>query len=1194
MAELIWSEAQEEAIRSQNNNILVSAAAGSGKTAVLVERVIRMLIRDENPLDIDRLVIVTFTKAAAAQMKNKIFKALKNVIAEHPEKINLRQQLLKVQNARICTIDSLCAEIVRENIQDVDLDPGYRIADETEIRMLQDDVLSTLLEQQYKEGTEDFLNLVDYYTERNDSKIDDIIRKLNRFAESHPEPEKWIQDCIKPYENAADLFAAEESLPQWMQDMTAVLQDKFQEIRNMTESGLRLCTMNYGPYPYETSFTEILEFLENIQEQPWDYTKEALDLFLQDWKRVPAIRKDMEVQEDLKKYAQDIRKNIKKKLDKLQEEFFYKSFDGLCEEMSWCLPVARTLSELTIKFRKAFSAAKKERSIADFSDIAHYALKILIRYNLRGAIEKNEQGNIIYTDTADQMARSIDEIIVDEYQDTNELQEYLVTALSSTRFGRKNVFMVGDVKQSIYGFRMACPGLFTKKLNSYAADGNPQTDGKLVNLDRNFRSRPEVLNFTNYIFEQTMIASVGGVSYKNGHQLCYGGTKELEDETMRDAVPELYLIDAKGEQAKSLEAFQIAKCIEQLTAKDGYHYSDIAILTRTSNNPRLEQMLQSRGIPLLKSSGKGFFDSLEIRLILDLLNIIDNPYQDIPFAAVLYSPICSATAAELAAIKLAGKTEDPLFLCLQNYSANEKFAWFLEKLKSWRQKATYMGISDFVEYVLEDSGMYNILTAMPQGKDRKANIDFLKAKAHSFARGSYTGLFHFIRYIKALKESDVDFGTVNAAAESAQAVRLMTIHKSKGLEFPVVILAGCGKKYNETDLNSNIIPDRDLGLGIEYRDLEKRLISKSLLMQTIRQKQKIGTYAEEMRLLYVALTRAVDKLVITGSCDGLVKKVDEWKTEKFRKAKEPIETYKILNANSFLSLLGLALTKEKDTTDLYRFHILTDLSVEEERVEELLDISEKVKRIEAIAKEAGDVSELERQIGYTYPYKNAANIKVKLTASELENKAGGFAVSQKRYKRKNDADEELTGAERGNAYHRLFELLDYEQKAEKQIKLLKEQGKLSETYADTLEAEKIQTFLDSPFGKRMAKAAKKGKLYREKQFVMGYRTDVNRDETQTGMHLKSNIPDEELLLVQGIIDAFFLEEDPSGIEYLILVDYKTDKVSDENHYIHTYAPQLNAYADALTRSFGLPVKEKIIYSLELGKEIRIPESKQTG
>ena len=1231
MGEFTWTKAQKEAIEALGDNILVSAAAGSGKTAVLVERVIRLITRQEDPCDIDSLVVMTFTKAAAAQMKSKIYQKLREELEKRPGDVYLRQQMMKVTNARICTIDSLCSQIVREHFQDIDLDPGFRMADDAQIALLRRQVLAEVIEEMYQEGSKEFLELADYYTDKNDKNLEQIVLTLYGYARSHPEPEAWLRGMVIPYRMAAAEYSDEEDLPypqgmeNWMEEFVRCVSVQMEKVRDMALAGLQISQMSFGPAPYEPVFEELLQIPGKMEGEPFDHQRQLIDECLEDWKSAPRITAAMGVDPDLKKAAMKYRDEIRKTLQDLQQRFFWEDLQIQYRQMGECLSVAQAMCSLTLRFGEELARVKKEKKLADFSDIAHGALRILISYHENGEIIRDEEGLPVYTEVADQMARGIREVIVDEYQDTNMLQEYLVMALSAQRFGRPDVFMVGDVKQSIYRFRMACPELFSGKMDRYG-----QGDGRLVILDSNFRSRKEILDLTNTVFEKTMLRETGGIDYRAGHALTYGGVYGPFEGPERDFLPEILMIQGSGDEGRSQEAYLIASKIEDLVAGGRYHFSDIVILTRASDNPQLEKVLYRRGIPIVKNTGKGFFDTFEIRLVLDLLKIIDNPLQDIPLAAVLHSPLCSATADDLAQIRLAGSKYDTLYDCLRKYQKHAKigeepergeevgcqeepvcqeepesdrdchtepecrderetrderedvrFGWLLEKLDIWQEKAAFLGTRELLSFVLQDSGLDLIVSAMPQGADRRANLEFLKSLAQDYGED----LFSFLRYIQGLQAGGQDFGTL-LASESVQAVRLMTIHHSKGLEFPVVILAAGGKLYNESDSRASILPDRSLGLGIESRDPSERILKKTILMETILEKQKRENRAEEMRLLYVAMTRAKEKLIITGSNRNLSSMIEKW-DRSLLTGSSGVKPWEVMQANNYLALLGMALHPLKDRAEGFCLEYVEPEETMDIRAEELVRNALRQEQLLALAAEPADTEKLRVQLEFQYPYEKAATIDAKMTVSSIKMKseeheeAGDKAWPPAHQHTQHGQAGKLTGPERGTAYHDFLERYEYQgPDVEEQLRVMEEKGWLGHDACETIDPETIRTFLQSSVGVRMARAAAQGALNREQQFMIGYMVDVNSEVTLTGAKISSDVPDEELLLVQGRIDAWFIEDGS-----VILVDYKTDQVTEEEHYRLAYGKQLEQYAEVLRRCTAKPVKEKIIYSFELGREV---------
>lgn len=1195
------NEAQLAAIEERGKNILVSAGAGSGKTTVLVERVLRMIL--EEKADIDELIVVTFTKAAAANMKEKIHSRIRSALKQEElseaVREHLRGQLMKVFGARICTLDSLCMDIVRENFQSVDIDPGFRVADEAEITLLKQDVLAAMIEAYYAEPTEDFLTLVNYYTDKNEARLEDIILTLHRFSQSHPDPKGWILHAALPYIHADRSGALSDEQSVWIRDYGRFVNSEIQSLLHRAERGLALCLENYGPASYTDNFEKVRDEIASLLEDCFDNRVDRVREMLEGWKRLPSSKKD-EADPVKKETAQALYAGIRDSLRKLESRFFYQRLEDMFADMKACSPVIKTICKMTLAFADRLAAEKKARMIADFNDIAHFAYRVLV--------EKDEKGNAVYTETADRMAKATREIIVDEYQDTNRMQDALIEALSAERFGRPNVFMVGDVKQSIYGFRLACPDLFNEKYNAYA---DPAGNGKRIILGANYRSRKEIVDFINLIFRRIMLDEVGGIDYLDGHEMETGAVFPQPEEGSSfspDALlPEIIFIEGSGDAGKDAESFEVARKIEELTEKhyitepDGtfrkVRYSDIAILTRKTDHPRLERMLADRHIPLQKSSGKGFFSAFEVRLAINLMKIVDNPRQDIPLAAVLISPLTGLRAESLARIRAAYEGE-PFSLYEACLSFIEKEAGeeaetlraFFADLERWRKKAEVFPTVRFLDALLEESALSDCCSAMTYGEARGANLEFLKSLAESYSKGSYTGLFHFLRYIDAVQKADQDFGSGKQSV-GEDAVTMMTIHKSKGLEFPVVILADAGKSILDLDSTSPVYLDDELGIGIERRDLKQRMRKRTLMMELIAMKRKTNMIAEEIRLLYVAMSRAKEKLIITGSKGSLSSRRQFWEGEGI--SFEP-DAASVLADNSYMFLLADAMTHaRKENEGGFSWEIKDREEVEIHRAHEIFDEAEKRRQVEELIRKRGgeDADSLQEAAGiyrYAYPYAAATRTPVKMTASETEQYDPSRAEEPEVWFRPGKGW--LTGAERGSAYHKVFERLDYGAAAglfgaegagpapeevtafcRSQIRTLREGGYLSGEEADAMDPEKIAAFLLSSIGSRMRKAFSAGTLKREQQFVMAAEIDGDPDG-----------------LMQGIIDAFFTEETENG-KAIILVDYKTDRNRSDEYFISTYRSQQEQYAAALEKATGLPVAERILYCVDTGKEIRLPE-----
>lgn len=1197
MAEVRWTESQKSAIEAADKNILVSAAAGSGKTAVLVERVLRRVLDPEDPVSIDSFVIITFTKAAASQMREKIRKDLSKALKADPENQRIKEQLLSVHAARICTIDALCLEIVKENFHGVDIDPAFRTAAKEEADIIRKNILEEVIEENYaskaRDGSKEaFIELVESYIGKDDRKIEELIKSIYAFAQSDAEPYAWMDRSIAVYEDAADMGASEGEVPACWDYLKTHIREALQDVADQAQAGYTLTISSGGPAKYAEIFenyeevcTRIVKELEK-GEAMFSRIKEEMELLI-DYRAPRYTEKSMEkegVDPAIKDAAKEIMDSCKEIIKKdIIGKFLFQSMEEHYRDLSECCSAAETLIRITGEFARRFEEEKRRRLIAEFSDISHYALKVLIRHDENGYMIRDEKGEPVYTETADELAGGISEIIVDEYQDTNMLQEYMINALSSRRFGRPNVFMVGDMKQSIYRFRMAVPRLFTEKYDAYAKSEGCQR----IILENNFRSRPEILRFTNFIFEQIMTKASGDIDYLDGNGL--RPSPAYEKEPPSDVIlPEVYVIEGKSQEGRRCEARLVAKRISEMVGKEEIEeegirrkirYSDIAILAMKNDAFEMEQELSDRKIPQIKSSNKGFFDCYEVSLLMDLLRIVDNPYQDIPFTAVLRSPIAGLNANALAGLKI-GFEEQPFSmykaaLAYRNRrDCPQTFSDFMDRLETYRQESLYMGVSEFTDHVAEDCGLYDLVTAMPEGEIRRANIDLFINMTASYEKNGESGLFNLLRYFDELRKQGYERGEAQGPGNS-DAVQIMTMHKSKGLEFPVVFIINTGSRYNEDDLRRNIVPDRDLGIGVELRKRDSRIRKDTIVKNLIGAKIKKESRAEEMRLLYVALTRAKTKLIVTGT----VTNTEKFSGQTYREGTAMPKNTEVLDCSSHIGLIMLALRKIH--TGICDVNVLTPKDIYEARVEEIQETSDLRKKLDAFMEAVPEENVILKN-SYEYPYKAATQMPVKITASGLEKHEKKVEPSETeeksdRYGISEEGDVTpaqragASGAVRGNAYHRFFELLDYKGLAigiEKMIDNAVVNGLLSPEEAALIEPSKIRAFLETELGRRMKAAAEAGVLKREQPYIMGIEKDG------------------ELQLVQGIIDTFF-EEDGK----IVLVDYKTDRKKREADFTETYKGQIEAYAAAIEKALNKPVKEKLLYSVELEKTIRIGETK---
>ena len=1182
-----WTDEQQKVIDLRNRNILVSAAAGSGKTAVLVERIITMLTSEVNPVDVDKLLIVTFTEAAAAEMKERIRNAIEKKLEEHPDNEHLMQQAMLIHSAQITTIHSFCLSVIRDHFHAIDIDPGFRVGEEGELKLLRHDVLDELMEERYAEGKEAFINLSVAYGGRNDKKLLEIIQKIYDFSRSYPDASEWLDGCAKAYEvTTKEELEASIYIELVKQNTRKILCDAQQ----MIYEGIRICLTTDGPYEYEATLLKDMEVIEELKaaatyEQMYEHFHNVK------WPRL-APNKDKSVSAVKTDLVKSIREDYKAYVKDLTSQYFYQKEEEMLFDLQACRPYMEELKALVNDFSVKFEEKKRAQNMIDFSDMEQYALRIL-------AEKKN--GMLVPTEIAREYQEQFVEIMIDEYQDSNLIQETILTSVSGIRDGRYNIFMVGDVKQSIYRFRLSRPELFMGKYDSYSLEDEKE---QRIDLHKNFRSRREVLDSVNFIFRQIMIRELGGIKYDKNNALNVGASFEAGE----DKETEVLVIDTGKDSGKNrfgkqsereLEAKVIAarirelirnhKVVDKKTGENrNVEYSDIVILTRSISGfaENFAQQLNKEGIPTHVGTREGYFSTQEVGVILSYLRVLDNRMQDIPLAAVLTSPIGKMTDQELAVIKSENK-ELAFHQAVSDYCVNgsdETVRAKLEKciiqMDEFRRIVPYTPIQELLYRILDDTGYGDFVSAMPGGEQRIANLEMLIEKATAFEATSYKGLFHFVRYIEHLRKYDVDYGEANVEDEESQNVRIMTIHKSKGLEFPIVFVAGMGKGFNMQDAKSTVALHARLGVGLDAVDMEERTRCPSVIKKIIQREETLDTLGEELRVLYVAFTRAKEKLIITGTVSNLEKKLNEYSVITDREQEE-LPFGSLSKVSTYWDWILPAMMRVSEDIPI-RVKYLTIEDIMREDIEK--DIVGKLKKNILLHWDVNKVYDeetklqLEQQFSYEYPFKHSQMMKQKFSVSELKKMAYEEEAEENGeilYEEEIvpllpnflKEEEELTGALRGTAYHRLLELLDFTKDYD--YILLKEEidryckeRKMDEDMGRCIRIKDILGFLQSSSGIRMRQCAMQDKLYKEQPFVLG---------------LPQN---DEMILVQGIIDVYFEEEDG-----LVVLDYKTDKVWETKELVDKYLAQLEYYARALEQLTRKKVKEKIIYSFTLGEEI---------
>lgn len=1324
MSGVSWTKDQEKVIHTHDRNLLVSAAAGSGKTAVLVQRIVDMVTDEENPMDVDELLVVTFTNAAASEMRERVADALAKLLDESPHNRHVKRQNTLIHQAQITTIDSFCLYVIRNYFNQLDIDPSFRIGDEGELKLLLADVMEEMLEEHYQKGDKDFEDFVETYSRgKADSGIDEYIYQVVEFARSTPWPQKWMEACEKEI-----TVESEEELEKtpWMAYLLEDVRRQAEELLELLEEAKEICMEEDGPQPYLAAFLDDEMLVKRIHGAKTYQELSEILVNASSLTRLKAIR-SKETDPHKKEEASSIRTQVKQVLAKMKKLYAAGSSADVVTSMKGSQNAVLTLLSLAKEFEVRYQEAKKEKNLVDFSDLEHFAIQILLK--------EGENGEMEPTEAAKQLSSQYREILIDEYQDSNLVQETLLNSISREREQTPNMFMVGDVKQSIYRFRLARPELFMKKYETYTTE---ESLYQKIELHQNFRSRREILESANQVFWKLMIRAVGGIAYTKEHALYSGADflplPEGENEAYRTELllcdttqSNVILPDGKTQEekmvqdreeftAKEAEAHMVAREILRLTdPKTGMmvwdkkektyrraRYQDIAVLSRSMAGwaEIFTNVFMNCEIPAIAETRTGYFNTMEVETILSFLAVLDNPMQDIPLAAVMHSPIGNFSDTEMAEMmaaykKMPQKGEDrglygAFFAALYGVEKKreqdletkieteiagredtaewERYeAWIqemdlqtghadqteqeikevqevqservfpnvpepirkkLEKLEEllqyFRKKAQYLPIHELLYGIYEETGYYRYVSAMPAGQVRAANLDMLAEKAAAYESTSYRGVFHFIRYIEKLKSYDTDFGEASLTGEEENAVRMMSIHKSKGLEFPIVFLVGMAKKFNRMDLYRKVLIDPELGVAADYFDVQNRIRYTTLKKQVLKRRLEIENLGEELRVLYVAMTRAKEKLIMTAACSGLEKRLEKWAG----KNRENMLFTTVASAEQDLDWILMSLpddiTKiitQKEPVPFGWIDVRTVLLEELVEGEVMQQAQRKLLKEELLQfdtkKEYSSLmrEQLEEVMKFQYPYEADITLHTKMAVSELKKMTyqmdteeaawlptlPEFMKGTQAFLGEEEVDAELlkeaekeeekkkrmaAAAARGTMYHHVLELLPLEQITQEQqedkvmlwirqeVQKLCEAEKVTQEESKMVEHRALARFLLSELGKRMIRAAKAGNLYREKQFVIGI----------PAKEIPNLADSDELVVVQGIIDAWFVEDGQ-----IILLDYKTDRIrrGQEDVLRERYHIQLEYYKKALQQMTGMQVKETWIYSIALEQAIAL-------
>lgn len=1233
-ADVTWTEDQWKAIWAKDQDILVAAAAGSGKTAVLVNRIIQKVLSEEEPMNVDELLVVTFTNASAAEMKHRIGEALEKAINENPHSQHLRKQLSLINRASISTLHSFCLEVIRKYYYLTEIDPGFRIADSTEADLLRDEVMEDLFEEHYSRSDNDlFFKLVDAYTsDRNDAALQTMVRSLHDFSRSHPNPDQWLDNLVGMYDVEED--ARIEDLI-FLKALTFDIELQIEAAKDLLQQAMDLTTVPGGPAPRAENFLEdllIVERLSRANHKSWSKMYEEM----QSWKFSTAKRcSGDDFNQDLVDLATKHRNKAKKILEALRSELFSRKPESFIRDIRELKNYAETLVMLVKQFDKRFFAAKAEKNLVDFSDLEHYCLDILT-----GEFTGDER---VPSTAAKEYRNQFKEVLVDEYQDTNLVQESILKLVTVDGEDSGNMFMVGDVKQSIYRFRLAEPNLFLGKYTRFTHVG--KDTGLRIDLNRNFRSRKEVLDGTNFLFKQLMGVTVGEIEYDEDAELKKGAPYPEEN-----PYPiEMYLIDnsREGDNSASaaededeaieavfdteelenaqLEARMMARLIKKaiqdkqpiFDGKTGTYrsitYRDIVILLRSMPwAPQIMEEFKKQGIPVYANLSTGYFEATEVAIMISLLKVIDNPQQDIPLVSVLRSPIVGINEEELAQIRLFNS--ETYYDAMADFCRNadpaeypgfhEKVVTFNRNLDKWRQLALQEALSDLIWQLYRETRFYDFAGGMPGGKQRQANLRALYDRSRQYESSSFRGLFRFLRFIERMQERGDDLGAARALGEQEDVVRLMTIHSSKGLEFPVVFIAGLSKQFNMMDIRKSYLLDKDFGFASKYVNPELRITYPSLPQIAFKRKKQLEMIAEEMRVLYVALTRAKEKLYLIGTVKDVEKSLQNWSASSSH-GDWLLKDYVRAGAKSYLDWIGPAVIRHRDSSGLIENQLINaEISthpsnwlievvpnaelqaVEDEEAIEQEKLLESVRNAERVDSESEYKEKILEQLSWSYANKDASVHRSKQSVSELKRQAEirddqSSTELLRKFKRPILTrpafmqEKSLTPAEKGTITHLIMQHIDLgnpvtESIVDSTVEDLLKRELMTEEQKAAVYTSVVVRFFESDIGRRMQQASS---IRREVPFTMALPANEAYNDWKKG---------EEQIMVQGIIDCIFEDEQGS----IVLLDYKTDAITNRftNGFegareilADRYRMQLQLYTRAIESILQKKVDERYLF-----------------
>lgn len=1179
-----YTKEQEQAIFLRGKNIMVSAGAGAGKTRVLVSRMAELIMDKEHPIEADRFLVMTFTNAAAAEMKERIGTELEERLEKDPDNLYLRKQIRKIRQADISTIHSFCNHLIRTHYNELAIDPSFRIGEEGELFLLRQQAVEQVLEEAYASGRESFLQFVEAYAPgKNDTVLEEMIEDLYHFSRSFPNADGWFEKtgkeaAILSGKDGWDTSTAVTLLLSKAQKESLQIQEElYQLLESVTED---------APEKYTGLLQEIKEYINSLtQAKDYNsYYKVLSQKSISSFPRATKKEKEWGLYEEVKEFHQKVREQINSQ----KENVFTAPAEELQREAAVIYPLLEEYMALTKRFAEIYFLCKKEKNVYDFDDLEHFALELLVE-------SYDKQGEAQPSETAKELSKKYKMIFVDEYQDTNLVQETILEMLLNKK--HNSLFTVGDVKQSIYRFRQARPDLFLRRKDQYISQADA---GVSIELRDNFRSAPGVLTFTNYIFSQLMEKEFGGVDYneKTALRPGDGGPMMQDEETSEILFFQKDSASALKEVPEDIlaESAVICKRIKELI-EEGYHYGDMVILLR-SGAGRMEPMaefLEQEGIPVSCDNKTGYFQTREITVMLNYLSIVDNIYQDIPMASVMLSSIGKFTEEEL--VKLRVLIEEPVrgkytlydFMRLYMQEGTEeelkkKIRDFLMDLLYFRQQKKEQPLSTLLWDIYERTGFYYDVQLMPDGEKRKENLLMLLKKAEDYEKTVFKGLFYFNRYMKQLKSYEIEMGEAGTSMEEEDVVKIMTIHKSKGLEFPVVFVSGLSKKFNRMDLNKAVLCHPELGIGMECVNTTLRFHHPSLMKKAIQEKVWKDTLEEEMRILYVAMTRAKRKLILTGVI----------KSEELEAGMRASIQAQKWRAGSMMDWILPVMAEQFRNTDkiwlkarLFSWSDIEELFNAREREEATFSYRHFIEKYV----EGQDSSLIKKAFSHVYPNMEATKWKRKYSVSELKSLSQITLPNEESVVYEPDEEEriipqflkeereEVGGAAKGTIVHKIMEMLPFA-KIQTKKQLFDWITDLEQNYPESKQISAkwlyrgIEAFLFSEQGEKIRKMDEAGKVKKELPFTVGLPVSLINQDTEA----------EDTVVVQGVIDAC-----ADMGNHLCLIDYKTDQIKEgeEQQLLDRYGNQMLYYKAALEQILEKRVSEIYLYSFSLKKFISV-------